>query len=117
MRAAAVDARVGRTGLFMCLLTIYSDASEALHGTLYGAVFHLGAYDPGSVPEDEQTMQSHHCQTLSMLYLMCAGAIDDLLKFLDALGEAYAREAAVRSGDRLKSLALDVGLVGPRKQA
>jgi hypothetical protein len=35
-RAAVVDAKVGKTGLFMCLLTVYADASEALHGTLYG---------------------------------------------------------------------------------
>ena len=114
-RAAVVDAKVGRTGLFMCLLTIYSDASEALHGTLYGAVFHLGAYDAGAVPQDQQALLSHHCQTLSTLYLLSAGAIDDLLKFLDGLGEAYARDAARQSRDRFKSAALDVGLAKPRK--
>ena len=41
-RAAVVDAKLGRTGLFMSLLTVYADASEALHGTLYGG-FPLGS--------------------------------------------------------------------------
>lgn len=32
------------TGLFMTMLMIYGDASEALHGTLYGATFHIVQY-------------------------------------------------------------------------
>lgn len=114
-RAAVVDAKVGKTGLFMSLLMIYSDASEALHGTLYGAVFHLGAYDPAPAPQDEASLRSHCCQTLSMLYLFSAGALNDLLGFIDALGEPYAGEAAATSRLRFKAAAVDAGLTQPFK--
>ena len=40
-RAAVVEVKLGNTGLFVSLLTVYADASEALHGTLYGATFHI----------------------------------------------------------------------------
>lgn len=113
-RAAVIDAKLGKTGLFISLLTIYADASEALHGTLYGAVFHLGAYDPGSVPNNEVSQRAHHCQTLSTLYLLAGGNIDDLLKFLGAIGEAYAEAPANESRQRFKSAAIDVGLAGER---
>lgn len=113
-RAAVVDAKVGKTGLFMSLLTVYADASEALHGTLYGAVFHLGAYDPGLVPKDEASLQAHHCQTLSTLYLLAGGSVDDLLKFLGAIGEAYAKAPANESRQRFKSAAIAVGLTKER---
>lgn len=98
-----VDAKVGKTGLFMCLITVYTDASEALHGTLYGAVFHLGAYDPGTVPQDEQSMLLHHSQTLSTLYLLAAGAIDDLLNSW-RLSERYMQGPPSRSRTNVSSL-------------
>ena len=55
-RAAVVEAKLGNTGLFMSLLTIYADASEALHGTLYGSLFHLGVYDFRAVPHDQESL-------------------------------------------------------------
>lgn len=64
-RAAVIEAKLGGTGLFMSLLTIYADASEALHGTLYGAAFHLGAYDVGAVPKDQESLDRHRRSTLS----------------------------------------------------
>ena len=66
-RAAAIETKIGGTGLFMSLLTIYADASEASHGTLYGALFHLGTYDFGAVPYDQATLGRHRYSTISAL--------------------------------------------------
>jgi len=42
-------------GIFlMNTLTIYSNASEALHGSLFGCSFHTGAYDPSIDISDEK---------------------------------------------------------------
>lgn len=107
-RAAVIEAKLGNTGLFMSLLTIYADASEALHGTLYGAVFHLGAYET-SPPHDQASLDQHGYRTLSALYLMAGGSIDTLFSLLASLGESpfdavaqvskrAFREAAIASG-------------------
>ncbi|AVO56130.1 hypothetical protein C7A17_26445 [Ectopseudomonas mendocina] len=107
-RAAVIEAKLGNTGLFMSLLTIYADASEALHGTLYGAVFHLGAYET-SPPHDQASLDQHRYRTLSALYLMAGGSIDTLFSLLASLGESpfdavaqaskrAFREAAIASG-------------------
>jgi hypothetical protein len=61
-------------------------------------------------------MLSHHSQTLSTLYLLATGAIDDLLKFLDAIGEVYTGAPVKESHERFKSAAVDVGLAKPRKK-
>ena len=75
------------------------------------AVFHLGAYDPGSVPKDQASLTQHHCQTISALYLRAGGSIDDLLKLLDGIGDAYVATPVRESKTRFKSAAIDVGLV------
>ena len=109
-RVAVIEAKLERTGLFMSLLTIYADASEALHGTLYGAVFHLGAYSVGSVPTDQESLDRHRHATLSCLYLMTGGAIDTLISLLETLGEPYASQTAAESKADFGKVAIDVGL-------
>lgn len=109
-RVAVLEEKLKRTGLFMSLLTIYADASEALHGTLYGAVFHLGAYNVGSEPTDQVSLDRHRHATLSCLYLMTGGAIDTLISLLDSIGETYAGQAAAESKAEFKRTAIEVGL-------
>ena len=109
-RAAVVEAKLGGTGLFISLLTIYGDASEALHGTLYGAAFHLGAYDFGSVPHDQESLDRHRYSTLSCLYLMAGGAIDTLLSLLSAVGEDHSHTVAKSSKKRFRSVSRECGL-------
>lgn len=109
-RAAVVEARLEKTGLFMSLLAIYADASEALHGTLYGAVFHLGTYSIGSLPTDQESLDRHRHETLCCLYLMTGGAIDTLLSLLEDLGESYASQSATDSRADFKRTAVRVGL-------
>lgn len=87
---------------------IYGDASEALHGTLYGALFHLGTFSPGSIPSDQESLDQHRNNTLSFLYFMGSAAIGVLLFCLKEnrveLSEAYTKadslfkEAAEDSG-------------------
>ena len=105
-----VEAKLGGTGLFMSLRTIYADASEALHGTLYGAVFHLGAYDIGAVPNDQQSLDRHRHSTLSCIYLMAGGALDTLFTLLQSLDEPSVQQAAARSKKAFKTAAIEAGL-------
>lgn len=109
-RAAAIETKIGGTGLFMSLLTIYADASEALHGTLYGALFHLGTYDFGAVPYDQATLDRHRYSTISALCLMAGGAMDTLLAMLAHAGEPSAGAAALASKKRFRISARGAGL-------
>ena len=94
----------------MSLLTIYADASEALHGTLYGALFHLGTYDFGAVPYDQATLDRHRYSTISALCLMAGGAMDTLLAMLAHVGEPSAGTAALASKKRFRISARGAGL-------
>jgi hypothetical protein len=46
IRIISERSKLNPHGFMMNLLSIYDDASEALHGTLYGCSFHTGAYEP-----------------------------------------------------------------------
>ncbi|MBQ4862854.1 hypothetical protein J8L98_14300 [Pseudoalteromonas sp. MMG013] len=77
-RADFLDKKSGKN-LLMHVLMIYGDASEALHGTLYGALFHYGLYNPSARPKDKSDFDREKYNTLSFLYLMGSGAIGTLL--------------------------------------
>ena len=112
-RAAVIEAKLGNTGLFMSLLTIYADASEALHGTLYGAAFHLGAYQ-ASPPHDQASLDQHRHQTLSALYLMAGGGIDTLFSLLASLGDSDFKNVALASKNAFKEAAIATGLAASK---
>ena len=109
-RAAAIETKIGGTGLFMSLLTIYADASEALHGTLYGALVHLGTYDFGAVPYDQLSLDRLRYSTISALCLMAGGAMGTLLAMLAHVGEPSAGPAASASKKRFRTSAHGAGL-------
>jgi len=48
-------------------LTIYEDASEALHGTLYGCSFHTGAYEPNLDKKDSRKVRQNIQQNTTLL--------------------------------------------------
>ncbi|WP_196812475.1 MULTISPECIES: DUF5677 domain-containing protein [unclassified Pseudoalteromonas] len=106
-RAVFLDEKSGKN-LLLHVLMIYGDASEALHGTLYGALFHLGTFSPGSIPKDQESLNQHRNNTLSFLYFMGSAAISVLLFCLKEnrveLSEAYSKadslfkDAAEQSG-------------------
>lgn len=114
-RVAVIEAKLGNTGLFMSLLTIYADASEALHGTLYGAAFHLGAYQ-ASPPHDQASLDQHRHQTLSALYLMAGGGIDTLFSLLASLGDSHFKNVALASKNAFKEAAIATGLAASKEQ-
>jgi hypothetical protein len=115
-RAAVIEAKLGNTGLFMSFLTVYADASEALHGTLYGAAFHLGAYDPGAVPHDQDSLDRHRYETLSCIYLMAGGSIDTMLSLLAAIDEPNFLQSAKASQVAFKRAAIQTGLAATKAQ-
>ena len=108
-RAAVIEAKLGNTGLFMSLLAIYANASEALHGTIYGAVFHLGAYE-AKPPHDQVSLECHFHQTLSTLYLMAGASIDTLFGLLASLDDEAFDTAAKLSKSAFKEAAIATGL-------
>lgn len=110
-RANMVDKKAKRSALFMHLLTIYSDASEAIHGTIYGSLFHLGAFSPGSKPHDQASLDKHRYSTLSMLYLLTAGTIDTLISFLHHTGVDGLEEAEKMSNSSFREASKNVGLL------
>lgn len=76
----------GKPGpLMLALLAIYQDASEALHGTLYGSVFHCGVFQPGSVPASPESLKQTINQEFSMILLLLGIAIDTLVAVVSVL--------------------------------
>jgi DNA-binding transcriptional regulator/RsmH inhibitor MraZ len=55
-------------GVFMLnLLNIYEDASEALHGTLYGCAFHIGAFEPNIDKNNPQEVRANIYKRTTLL--------------------------------------------------
>ncbi len=66
----------------LALLSFYEDASEALHGTLYGSVFHTGFYEPGFNREDTEAIERNAQMKLTLLYWQMGDIIADVITFL-----------------------------------
>lgn len=55
-------------GLFMLnTLSIYDNASESLHGTLYGCSYHTWAYDPSINHKDKEAIKINTFKNLTLL--------------------------------------------------
>jgi Family of unknown function (DUF5677) len=65
--------------LLMNYLSIYEDASEALHGTLYGCYFHLGAHKPGIDTINTEELEISVQKNLTLLAWTCAQMIHELI--------------------------------------
>ena len=66
----------------LAVVPTYEDASEALHGTLYGSTFHLGIFQPGVQIAGEDSVEHHLCQNFTMLFWIQGLAINELNKML-----------------------------------
>ncbi len=64
--------------LMFAVLCIYDDASEALHGTIYGTTFHIGHYF-GKVPESKNELKENINGRFSTLFLMLCTAIHTII--------------------------------------
>lgn len=91
--------------LMLSMLAIYDDASEALHGTLYGTIFQIGLFSSGNIKTKRQIVSSVHGQ-LSLLFLALGSCIDSLML---AINKVFPiAEIKERSKENLNSLqALD----------
>ncbi|MCX5999627.1 MAG: hypothetical protein NTU41_08580, partial [Chloroflexi bacterium] len=72
--------KVDTTILLMCLLAIYDDGSEALHGTLYGCTFHLGVFE-GSV-KDRTELSKNINGAICMVFFISGLMLHELLSTL-----------------------------------
>lgn len=61
-------------------LTIYSDASEALHGSLYGCALPTKAYIPGSNTSNTEVINKSLLQDIALMYVQMSSLIHELLK-------------------------------------
>ncbi|MCX6659525.1 MAG: DUF5677 domain-containing protein [Candidatus Bathyarchaeota archaeon] len=65
--------------LMFAILGIYDDASEALHGTLYGSTFHIGTFI-GKKPSSKNELKKTWNEQLSELFLMLGSCIHTLIR-------------------------------------
>lgn len=82
-------------GLIMLFkLSVYEDASEALHGTFYGCAFHTGYHLPEFKSKDRKSAESREQKNLSLLCVNCGAVITELLKILnkyESVGDFYKK--------------------------
>ena len=68
--------------LMLAMLAIYDEASEALHGTFYGAVFHIGVFENG-VPKEKSELEKTWISRLSLILFSLSTCIYSLIKGID----------------------------------
>jgi hypothetical protein len=86
-------------------LSVYEDASEALHGSLIGVTFHTGAWEPGNSPGDRKEIDKHVLKNLTLLCWQCGLILHLLLQLLDQ-DESLKNliDASKQNVDRTKSM-------------
>lgn len=67
--------------LMLSVLGIYENASEALHGTIYGVAFNIGLWQ-GKIPSTESELSKSWNEQLSMIFSMLGTCIHTLLKVI-----------------------------------
>jgi len=113
-RADFLDKKSGKN-LLLHVLAIYADASEALHGTLYGALFHLGVFNPTSDIRDHDSVDRQRYTNLSFLYFMASAALSTLLFCIKENG-ADLNEAYHEADEVFNSAAEESGLAGEARR-
>lgn len=66
-------------GLMLSTLGIYDDASEALHGTLYGSAFHFGFFE-GNIPRKVEDLAETYRNRLLSLFFALGTSIASLFE-------------------------------------
>lgn len=64
--------------LMFAILGIYDDASEALHGTLYGSIFHIGTFVGKTLASKDELKKTWN-ERFSALFLMLGSCIHTLI--------------------------------------
>lgn len=66
----------------MNTLTVYSNASEALHGSLYGCALPTGAYTLGIDHTKKVMVYNNLLKNAALLYVQLGSMIDETIKFI-----------------------------------
>jgi hypothetical protein len=75
-----------QVGFFlMNTATIYSNASEALHGSLYGCTFHLGRYEPSIDCTDIAAVQKQVWLGSALLFAQLGSMTSETVKLIASL--------------------------------
>jgi len=91
-------------GLMLSTLGIWDDASEALHGTLYGSAFHFGFFE-GKIPAKVENLAETYRNKLLFLFFALGTSIASLF---DVVSNVYpvkkSKDFAKQSQTNLKEL-------------
>jgi len=79
LSAIAEKGKLNIGPLLLTLLAIYEDASEAMHGTLYGSVFHIGAFTK-KLPSSKSELAKTYNEQFSMIFFTLGICIDSLVE-------------------------------------
>lgn len=91
-------------GLMLSTLGIYDDASEALHGTLYGSAFHFGFFE-GKIPAKVEDLAETYRSKLLFLFFALGTSIDSLFKVVsDVCTEERSKDFVRKSHTHLREL-------------
>lgn len=82
-------------------LVIYSDASEALHGSFYGCVEHLGVFEPNLDIDDREAVKLRILKKTALLFMQLSAMIHEVIKYM-ALEDDL--ENILKESDKLISL-------------
>jgi hypothetical protein len=68
-------------------LMVYSNASEALHGSFYGCALATGAFTPEVNTKDLDSVNQNVLKNTALLYAQLGSMIDEVIKFLSEKNE------------------------------
>lgn len=89
--------------LMLAILWIYDDASEALHGTLYGSIFHIGLFQ-GRIPSSKEELNQELNKRFSALLLSLGTCMHTLIQSFNHVEEI--KTILSESTDNLKAISL-----------
>ncbi len=76
----AEKSEISVESFLMNTLTLYSDASEALHGSLYGCALPTGVYIPGENHKDVSIVEKNLLKNIALLYVQMGSLVHETLK-------------------------------------
>lgn len=89
-------------GLMLSTLGIWDDASEALHGTLYGAAFHFGFFEGKTLRKVEDLAETYRNRLLFLFFALgtCIASLFELVSYVYTIEKskdiAQQSQAALR---------------------
>ncbi len=93
----------------MNTLTIYSNASEALHGSLYGCTFHLGVFEAGMDFKNPDAVREKVYKETALLFAQLGSMIAETLKLISSIHQINERLKSIEDIEQ-KTLKLMKGV-------